>query len=171
MSEQETSSRYRAEQAKNLVGFMVGDVRYAVEIHRVQEIVNPLPFVSLPHAPVEVMGVADHRGQVLPVVDLRTRFGMERQVATRRTKWLIVGLESVPVAIVVDAVTEVFGAGRQQQRAVPQLGSGDAERGIARVYRYLDTLVFVIDPGRVASAARDVDPAEAQRAVEEGATP
>ena len=49
----------------------MGDVRYAVEIHRVREIVNPLPIVTLPHAPAEVVGVADHRGDVLPVVDLR----------------------------------------------------------------------------------------------------
>jgi len=168
MNDIETSSRYRADQAKNLVGFLVGDVRYAVEIQKVREIVNPLPNVSLPHAPREVVGVADHRGQVLPIVDLRTRFGLQRQEPTRRTKWLIVEIEHTPVALVVDAVTEVFGAGEQQQREIPQLGGGEERRGIASVYKYLDSLVFVVDPARVASAASDIDELEAQLAIGKG---
>ena len=68
MRRRNSSSRHHNDQAKNLVSFLVGDVRYAVEIARVREIVNPLATVQLPHAPAEVVGVADHRGDVLPVV-------------------------------------------------------------------------------------------------------
>jgi purine-binding chemotaxis protein CheW len=160
MRRNEFSARHRKDQAKNLVSFLVGDVRYAVEISKVREIVNPLLTVSLPHAPPEVVGVADHRGDILPVVDLRVRFGMGSPEATRRTKWIIVRVpeRSGAVALVVDAVTDVFGAGQDDQRSVPELGSGATRRGIASVYAHQGGLVFVVDTSVVTSAARELDP-------------
>ena len=159
MKRVEGGARYRSDQAKNLVSFLVGAVRYAVEIQLVREIVNPLPMVPLPHAPEEVIGVADHRGNVLPIVDLRVRFGLGHVAPTRRTKWIIVRVaqsEQV-VALVVDAVTAVFGAGTAQQRDVPELGKGRDKRGISTVYSHEGTLVFVVDPGVVSSAAQEID--------------
>lgn len=156
----DSTGRYRTDQAKNLVSFLVGDARYAVEIQLVREIVNPLPVVQLPHVPGEVMGVADHRGEVLPVVDLRARFGLPAVEPTRRTKWIIVRVKhrEQPVALVVDAVTDVFGAGQSEQRIIPQIGRGEARRGISNVYSHEGHLVFVIDPAVVASAADQIDP-------------
>lgn len=161
MKTNDSSTRYRNDQAKNLVSFLVGEVRYAVEIDKVREIVNPLPVVALPHAPDEVVGVADHRGDVLPVVDLRVRFGLERVENTRRTKWIIVRVpgRASSVALVVDAVTDVFGAGRNDKRNVPDLIAGAERRGISNVYTYEGSLVFVVDTGVVTSAAREIDPA------------
>ncbi|MBC7171401.1 MAG: purine-binding chemotaxis protein CheW [Polyangiaceae bacterium] len=147
----------RGDRAKNLVGFHVGDVFYAVQILRVREIINPLQTVRLPQSPKVIVGVADHRGEVVPVLDLRTRFGLERVANTRRTKWVIVGVNGRSVGLVVDAVTDVFGTGPESERAVPQLGSGDEARGIASVYMYERQLVFVIDVDRVASAAEEID--------------
>jgi purine-binding chemotaxis protein CheW len=62
--------RHRHDPSKSLVGFVVGDVHYAVPIARVREIANALEIVPLPHAPREVVGVADYRGEVVPVIDL-----------------------------------------------------------------------------------------------------
>ncbi len=147
----------RQSRSKNLVGFVVGGVRYAVDILRVREIINPLGVVVLPHAPAAVLGVTDHRGEVVPVLDLRVRFGVPPTAATRRTKWVIVNVDSGSVGLVVDAVTDVFGAGPGEQRGVPQLGVGDAARGIAAVYKHEDSLVFVLDIDRVAAPAEAVD--------------
>jgi purine-binding chemotaxis protein CheW len=160
MKHSDSGPRYRNDQAKNLVSFLVGEVRYAVDIHLVREIVNPLPMVPLPHAPEEVIGVSDHRGDVLPIVDLRVRFGLPPGDNTRRTKWIIVRVpgSEQQVALVVDAVTDVFGAGRGEQRAVPELGTGRAQRGISQVYSRDGTLVFVVDPNTVTSAAQQLDP-------------
>src|ERR1700688_2183847 len=103
--------RYRHDPSKNLVGFVVGDVEYAVNIARVKEITNPLVVVPLPHPPRAVVGVADFRGEVIPVVDLRLRFGLASAPATRKTKWIVVDVSSRLVALVADAVSEVFGTG------------------------------------------------------------
>jgi purine-binding chemotaxis protein CheW len=162
--------RHRADGPKNLVGFDVGDVRYAVDIASVREIVNPLPFVTLPHAPLEVLGVADHRGQVLPIVNLRERFGLPTAESTRRTKWLVVVADhsDSPVALVVDSVTEVFGAAADQHRDIPVLGGGEDRRGISAAYKYRDGLVFVIEPSLVTSATRDIDRLLAEAVISKG---
>jgi purine-binding chemotaxis protein CheW len=141
--------RQRHDPSKNLVGFVVGEVEYAVEIARVKEIANPLEVVALPHPPPAVMGVADYRGDVVPVVDLRARFGLPPAPATRKTKWIVVDVSGRLVAIVVDAVTEVFGSASAGLRPAPPLGAGDDLRGIAGVTGHREGLVFVLDPGRL----------------------
>src|SRR5262249_60476533 len=100
----------------------------AVDIRRVRETVNPLPMVAMPHAPPSVIGVADHRGEVLPVVDMRARLGLSIGDATRKTKWIVARFGKRSLALVVDAVSEVFGAGEDAAREVPQLGAGAAAR-------------------------------------------
>jgi purine-binding chemotaxis protein CheW len=139
--------RQRHDPSKNLVGFVVGDVEYAVHIARVKEITNPLHVVELPHPPPSIAGVADFRGEVIPVVDLRARFGLPAATATRRTKWIVVDLAHRLVALVVDAVSDVFGTGGAELRPPPALGGGDNLRGIAGVTTYGGKLVFVLDTG------------------------
>lgn len=160
----------RGDRTKNLVGFQVGDVCYAVEILKVREIINPLPVVQLPRSPKTILGVADHRGEVVPVLDLRSRFGLERTQTTRRTKWVIVAANTRSVGLVVDAVTDVFGTLPEAQRSVPKLGLGDEARGISAVFMHERQLVFVIDVDRVASPAEEIDVQLATEALSGAAT-
>lgn len=141
--------RQRHDPSKNLVGFVVGDVEYAVEIARVKEIANPMAVVALPHAPASVIGVSDYRGEVVPVVDLRLRFGLGSVPATRRTKWIIVDVAGRLVALVVDAVSDVFGTSGAELRPAPSLGGGEDLRGIAGVSNRGSALIFVLDTGRL----------------------
>jgi purine-binding chemotaxis protein CheW len=140
--------RHRHDPSKDFVGFVVGEVEYAVAIARVKEIANPLDVVSLPHAPRAILGVADYRGEVLPVVDLRIRFGLPQAAATRRTKWIVVDVSGRLAALVVDGVTEVFGTAGAELRPAPPL-AGDDIRGIAGVSHHGGGLVFVLDLARL----------------------
>lgn len=154
--------RQRHDPTKNLVGFLVGDVTYAVRIETVREIVNPLDVVELPRAPKAVIGVASFRGDVVPVIDLRIRFALPPFSSPRKNKWIVVDVtprarviahEPAPapvpgryVALVVDSVTEVFGTGGEAIKPAPSLGSGDDLRGIEGVASYDNgELVFVLD--------------------------
>lgn len=149
--------RRGSDRDKNLVGFLIGDVHYAVDIQRVKEIIRPLPLVALPHPPPAVIGVADHRGEVVPVLDVRRRFGLPPTEETRRTKWLLVVMPGRTVGLVVDAVSDVFAAGEEDQRSVPSIGMGDAARGITAVFGHRGSLVFVLDVDRIGAAAELVD--------------
>ena len=161
-------ARRRSDRNKNLVGFTIAEVQYAVAIQRVREIINPLEIVPIPHAPPAVLGVADHRGEVVPILDVRRRFGLPTEQATRRTKWIVVELGDRLVGLVVDAVTDVFGTGEPDQRSVPHIGVGDAARGIAAVYTHAGKLVFVLDVDRIAAVAEVLDLGAMQRLVSPG---
>jgi purine-binding chemotaxis protein CheW len=149
MSTRIVSSRSRHDPSKSLVGFVVGEVHYAVPIARVKEIANPMWLVELPHAPAAVIGVAEFRGDVVPVVDLRARFGLAPTARTRKTKWIVVDVANRTAALVVDAVIDVFGTKGTELRAAPTLGGGEDVRGIAGVTSYDGKLVFVLDVSRL----------------------
>jgi purine-binding chemotaxis protein CheW len=144
-----TSHRTRHDPSKSLVGFLVGAVHYAVPIARVKEVANPMWLVELPHAPPSVVGVAEFRGDVVPVVDLRLRFGLMATAATRKTKWIVVDVAGRTAALVVDSVTDVFGTKGADLGAAPALGGGEDVRGIAGVTHHGGKLVFVLDVSRL----------------------
>lgn len=144
--------RSRPDPQRSLVGFIVGDVNYAIEIGRVREIVNPLSVTTLPHTPPEVAGVADHRGDVVPVILLRTRFGLPEVEHTRSTKWILVDAGTHTVGLVVDAVTEVFRV-IGDLRPTPPVGGDRDLRGIVGVANHNDQLIFVLDVNRFVELA------------------
>lgn len=133
----------RPDPQKSLVGFVVGDILYAVAIGAVREIINPAPLTALPHLPPAIAGVTDHRGDVIPIVDLRARFGMAPEVQ-RKEKWILVNVGDRRVGLVVDSVTEVFGTSGEQLRPPPEVGGDEASRGIAGVTTHEGRLVFVL---------------------------
>jgi purine-binding chemotaxis protein CheW len=139
----------RADPNKSLVGFTVGDVSYAVPIAAVKEIVNPLALTALPYLSSAVAGVADHRGEVIVVVDLRARFGLGPSPDQSRTKWVLLAMGGRIVGLIVDQVTEVFGTGRDHVRPAPSLGGGEDARGIAGVIAHGGALTFVLDVERL----------------------
>jgi purine-binding chemotaxis protein CheW len=142
------ASKARPDPQKSLVGFAVGDVSYAVPIADVREIVNPLVLTELPHVPAAVVGVADHRGDVIPVVDLRLRFGLRPLADRQRSKWILVQVEGRLIGLVVDRVLDVFGTSGAEIRPPPSLGGGDDARGILGVTTYDGALTFVLDVSR-----------------------
>jgi purine-binding chemotaxis protein CheW len=137
--------RHRHDPSKTLVGFTVGGVDYALPIGDVREICNPQPLVALPHAPAAVTGVTDYRGQVIPVIDLRVRFGLPPAPPSRRIKWIVVDVSARSVALIVDHTLGVFGTGGAGLRPTPPLGEGGDVRGIAGVATHDDKMIFVLE--------------------------
>jgi purine-binding chemotaxis protein CheW len=159
------ASKARPDPQKSLVGFAVGDVSYAVPIADVREIVNPLLLTELPHAPAAVVGVADHRGDVIPVVDLRIRFGLKPLADRQRAKWLLVHVEQRLIGLVVDRVLDVFGTSGAEIRPPPSLGGGEDARGILGVTTYDGALTFVLDVSRFDELVRPMEQAGLLRSV------
>lgn len=114
--------------AKHMVGFTLCGGRYAVAIEDVREIIHPTELTTLPKAPKTVVGMVDHRSEVIVVVDLRTHFDLHDVPRPAREKWIL--LRHKGVALVVDQVTHVFGlaAGASQPRV-----TGELQRGLLAV--------------------------------------
>lgn len=139
------SKQERPDPQKSLVGFVVGEIAYAVPIASVREIVNPVPLADLPHAPAAVAGVADHRGEIVPIIDLRVRFGLAKINDPRKSKWILIEVEGRGVGLAVDRVTEVFGKGGVEIKPPPSFGFGDDLRGISGVTTHDGALTFVLE--------------------------
>ena len=144
---------FNATLAKDLLRVEVGEVSYALEVGRIREIVNPLPIVELPRDQAFLLGVADYRDEVVPVVDLRCLFGLEPSEGDRRTKWVILDAGERLVGVVVDGVLDVFSSGDNQRRHVPALDEKHLARGIIAAYRHGEKLVFMLDADRLAEPA------------------
>ncbi len=93
---------------QQLVVFDVGDETYGVNIGTVREINRIQTITKLPNTPEYVEGVINLRGTVIPVVDLRSRFGLERLEHTKDTRIVVVDIDGQNIGVIVDAVTEVL---------------------------------------------------------------
>ena len=91
-----------------LVVFNLVDEHYGVDIAVVDGIVKMQAITAVPRAPSFVEGITNLRGEVLPVIDLRKRFGLPVGEITKETRIVNVEMEGVKVGMVVDAVNEVL---------------------------------------------------------------
>ena len=92
--------------------FSLSDEEYGIGILKIKEIIGMMPITTVPQTPDFVKGVINLRGKVIPVIDLRHRFGMEPIEYTERTCIIVVEIESlagmVMIGTVVDSVSEVL---------------------------------------------------------------
>jgi len=92
--------------------FSLGGEQYGISILKIKEIIGMMPITAIPRTPPYVKGVINLRGKVIPVVDLRLKFGMEEMGYTEKTCIIVVetgeGAGAVLIGIVVDSVSEVL---------------------------------------------------------------
>jgi len=132
-----------------LVSFCIGDEEYGVDILRVQEINRTMEVTRVPNAPSYVEGVINLRGRVIPVVDLRARFGMPRKEWDKNTRIVVVELRGVTVGFVVDSVNEVLRIPRNVTEPPPGLATGANAEYITGVGKLEDRLLILLDLEKV----------------------
>ena len=107
--------------------FTLAGEEYGISILKVKEIIGMMPITSVPRTPDFVKGVINLRGKVIPVVDLRLKFGMEKMYYTDRTCIIVVEIQSqtgtVMIGIVVDAVSEVLNIKEELIEETPTFGA------------------------------------------------
>src|SRR6202142_41861 len=103
-----------------LVTFLLKDEEFGFDIMSVQEIIRLPKMAKGPRTPAYVDGIANLRGVVLPVIDMRTRFGMERAQETDRTRVLVVAIDGVKTGLRVDRVKQVTRVMRSQIEPPPE---------------------------------------------------
>ena len=91
-----------------LVIFDLAEETYGVNIGSVREIIRMQEITKVPRTPDFVEGVINLRGKVIPVIDLRKRFGFTQAEATKDTRIVVVDIGGTDIGVVVDAVTEVL---------------------------------------------------------------
>lgn len=108
--------------------FRLGEEEYGLEILRVREIIGLMPITSVPRTPEAVRGVINLRGKIIPVLDLRQKFGMGRVGDTELTCVIVVDadVKGLPaqMGLLVDSVSEVVDVLDDQVEEAPSFGDG-----------------------------------------------
>lgn len=91
-----------------IVGFRIGHETYGLPISVVREIIRVPSITAVPNAPEHIAGVINLRGQIIPVVDLRKRFGVSAPEPREKSRIVIVECESRPVGLIVNSASEVL---------------------------------------------------------------
>jgi purine-binding chemotaxis protein CheW len=108
-----------AEEEKQIVTFQIENENYGIYIEKVQEINRYTNVTKIPKTPKFVEGIINLRGEVIPLIDLRSRFELEKKERDEFTRVIIVNLQSMKVGFVVDWVDEVLRIREDQIDNVP----------------------------------------------------
>ena len=147
--EQSKAREGNAIEVKQLISFTVGAEEYGLELLRVKEVIRMRQITWLPKAPSCVKGIINLRGDVIPIVDLRDRFGLQPQEQTAMTRVVVVEVEGMPVGMVVDSASQVVRVPADQFDP-PPTAMGEVSRDfITAVGKMGDKLVSMIDVDRI----------------------
>lgn len=128
-----------------VVSFHLGNEEYGVDISQVQEIIRMVEITHVPRAPHFMEGVINLRGQLIPIIDLRTRFSMGRVDHTKSTRIVVTEIGSKRVGIVVDSVSEVLNIPMEQVEDAPDMIAGVGTEYIQGVGKVNDRLIILLD--------------------------
>jgi purine-binding chemotaxis protein CheW len=149
-----------------VVSFKLGAEEYGVDIAQVQEINRMVSVTHVPRAPHFMEGVINLRGQLIPIIDLRTRLGMPRAEHTKNTRIVVTEIGTKRVGMVVDSVSEVLRLPIEQIEDAPEMLSGVDTEYIRGVGKIEDRLIILLDLARIISLAerRELESAEVEPA-------
>lgn len=135
----------------------VGAAYYALNILEVREIIRPVPLVEVPHLPANVHGVITLRRAVVPIVDLRRRFGVQPQSESRE-RIVICALQGRIIGLYVDEVSEVMTLAHDEIQRAPYYMSDSASDFFPAVCRYQGRLIFLLDLQKILSSREPLLP-------------
>lgn len=133
--------------------FRLASEVYGLEILKVREIIGLVSVTRIPQMPDYIRGVINLRGKVVPVLDLRRRFGMPATTDTEETCIIVVDIKAASgkllMGVVVDAVSEVLDISGEQIEEAPALGSTVGETFIHGIAKLKDDVKILVDIDRV----------------------
>jgi len=141
------------EKAGKYLTFALGKEQYGLEILKVREIIGYMEITAVPQTPHYVKGVINLRGQVIPVIDLRTKFGMETKEITEESCIIVVEIHQndreFSTGVAVDRVVEVLDIAGEDIEDAPQFGSNVNTDFVLGMGKVGDSVKILLDIGKV----------------------
>lgn len=128
-----------------LVVFRLGNEAYSLRLHEVREIIMVGNITPIPRAPSFIEGVLNLRGEVMPVIDLRERFGLPRQPVTSLSRIVITPIGGVGTGLIVDSVEEVKSVDQRRLEDPPRVTAVGANAFIEKVARVDQNVIFLLN--------------------------
>ncbi len=144
----QTGAERSTAQGGKYLTFSLANEEYGLEILKVREIIGIMDITAMPQMPAFVKGVINLRGKVIPVIDLRLKFGLEPAEYTEQTCIVVVDVGSL-VGIIVDTVQEVLDIGADQIDPPPPLGAAVDTTFVLGMGKVKDDVKILLDIDRV----------------------
>ncbi len=133
--------------------FSLANEDYGLEILKVREIIGMMDITAIPQTPVFVKGVINLRGRVIPVIDLRLKFGFPPRDYGERTCIIVVEVQNdsgaVQMGVVVDSVSEVLNINVEDIEPPPSFGASIKTQYILGIAKAKETIKILLDINRV----------------------
>lgn len=138
-----------AETDQKLLTFSLGEEGYGVSILKVKEIIGMLDITPVPRTPDFIKGVINLRGKIIPIMDLRIKFGMDEQTYDERTCIIVVEVDvkgtQKLLGVVVDMVSEVVTIAQEQVEPPPEYGTALDNNFILGIGKIKDRVIIILD--------------------------
>jgi len=148
--------------------FALGKEGYGIQILKVREIIGYMDITSVPRTPSHVKGVLNLRGQVISVIDLRTKFGMETAQKTEETCIIVVETlqqaRKISIGLIVDKVSEVLNIAEDKIEDAPNYGTTLKSDFILGMGKISNAVKILLDIDRVLDSSDVVPDAPLERA-------
>ena len=143
------AARSKTTGTMQVVGFRLANEEYGIEISKVREIILPGQITRIPETPHYVKGLINLRSTVIPVIDLRVRFGMPEAEASDGRRIMVVNVGGKTVGIVVDEVSEVLRISEGQIAPPPPTVADMSKEYLIGLARLEDRLLILLDIDRI----------------------
>lgn len=127
------------------VTFRLGEETYGINVMQVQEVLRHTEIAPVPGAPGYVLGIINLRGNVVTVIDTRSRFGLESTEVTDNSRIVIIESEQQVVGILVDSVAEVVYLRSSEIDSAPNVGTEESAKFIQGVSNREGELLILVD--------------------------
>ncbi len=138
--------------ATQLVSFTVGKEYYGVHIEEVQEIIRMPEITHLPQTEEYIKGIINLRGNIIPIIDMRTRFHMESLDYSEITRVIVLSIQNKLVGIVVDSVSKVLELADKDIEDAPEIIHGLAKEYIEGVGKLDERMIIILKADKVLTA-------------------
>ncbi len=132
-----------------LVSFRLAQEEYGIEITKVQEIILMGEITRVPQTPDYIKGLINLRSTVIPIVDLRLRFGLPKEEPTDETRIMVVNVAGKTIGIIVDAVSEVLRIGHEQIAPPPPTVAGLGQEYLTGLVKLDSRLLILLDIDKI----------------------
>jgi len=152
-----------------LISFIVGDEEYGLDILRVKEVIRIRDITRLPRVPSFVKGIINLRGDVIPIIDLRDKFGLENREYTDMTRVIVVDIDEKLVGMVVDAASQVVRIPTDQIEPPPPIVGGLSAEYVRGVGKLDERLVILLNIDRILTQEEKVELEKMEQSMQKAA--
>lgn len=143
--------RKTASAAEKYLSFEINKEMYAVEILDVKEIIAMMKFTQVPKMPKFVKGVINLRGLVIPIVDIRLKFGMDEEQYTERTTIIIGIIDDSLIGFIVDRTADVLNISSTEMAPPPKFGTAIETDFLKSMAKTTNGVVMIVDLKKIFS--------------------